>query len=154
MHSVPGPLEQKAAETLLSAGWNFVRSKLHSFFHRTRELKQELEAREQRIQELERELAEERSGDLKFERLVSTLVCRHENDGMYWKKGTADGPYCPLCLNSDQKLVPLTHGNREGCFYCRIHDHHFETAELRQRERVAAQNRAWAGRPPRVGRWS
>jgi uncharacterized Zn finger protein (UPF0148 family) len=72
---------------------------------------------------------------------MNELMCCPEDDSMYWKKDRSGGPYCPLCLHENEKLIPLTHGNREGSFYCRIHDHFFETHELRSNEREASQNR-------------
>jgi hypothetical protein len=139
MHPAPGVIERKMAESL----WDSVRK----WFNRNRDLRNEVDA-------LKRDLAEERSGVLAFERLKAELWSRSEDDGMYWKKDRCGGPYCPLCLDSDHKLISLTHGNRDGAFYCRIHDHHFETEERRTRDRMATQNRAYAVRRQNRGPWS
>ena len=142
MEPITGMVEKKVAESL----WTVVRN----WFQRNRD-------QQKRIESLQAQLAEVRSGKLAFEKLMSELVYRSEDDHMYWEKDGSGGPYCPLCLHGDEKLMPLTHGNRDGCFYCRIHDHHFETDDLRQRERQAIQNRAQGGRrPSRFGRtqWS
>jgi|SRR5579862_3775493 hypothetical protein len=101
---------------------------------------------EERIRELEAELAEERSGRLAFERLRGELDCRPENDGMYWKKDGSGGPYCPLCLDADHRLIQLTHGNGEGSFCCPHHDRYFYTEAYRQRHQQAIQNRFQVGR--------
>lgn len=140
MEPISGVVEKKIAE----GAWTIVRR----WFTRYRDQKK-------RIKALEAELAEERSGKSAFEKLMSELECRPEDDSMYWKKDGRGGPYCPLCLHHNKTLGPLTHGNRDGSFYCRIHDHYFETNELRQREREAARNRAQARRrPSRFGPWS
>jgi hypothetical protein len=82
---------------------------------------------------LEAQLAEIQSGKLAFERKVAELDCRPEDDGIYWTK---DGrALCSLCLESDQKFIQLTHGAREGTYYCKLHEHHFETAASRHRRR-------------------
>ena len=121
---------------------------IRGWFTRNRDQKKQIEV-------LQAQLAEERSGKLAFEKLMSELECRPADDSMYWKKDGSGGPYCPLCLHGDQKLMPLTHGNRDGSFYCRIHEHFFETEELRQRSRQTARDRAQAGRRlSRFGPWS
>ncbi|SRR5712692_1394573 len=128
-----GVVEKKVAEGI----WSVVRG----WFTRNRDLKKQVET-------LQAQLAEERSGGLAFEKLMSEVECRPEDDNMYWNKDPRKGgPYCPLCLHADKKLIPLTNGNREGAFYCRIHDHFFETEELRMREREAARNRAQPRQP-------
>ena len=132
MDPITGMVEKKAAESLLAY--------FRGLFTRNRNQKE-------RIRALEAELAEVRSGKIAFARLMSELQCRPEDDHMYWKKDGSGGPYCPLCLHEKEKLIPLTHA-REGAFYCRIHEHFFETAELRQRDRQARQDRANAGPPP------
>lgn len=132
MDPITGLVEKKAAESV----WAYIRR----FFTRDRDQKE-------RIKFLEAELAESRSGKLAFEKLVGDLTCRPDDDSMYWKKDGSGGPYCPLCLHQNKQLIPLTHA-REGAFYCRIHDHHFETDERRQRDRQAVQDRANAQRRP------
>lgn len=128
MAPISGVVEKKVAEGV----WTAVRG----WFTRNRDLKKQVEA-------LQAELTEERSGKLGFEKMMSEVECRAQDDNMYWNKDPRKGgPYCPLCLHANSKLIPLTNGNRQGSFYCRIHDHHFETEDLRQREREAARNRA------------
>lgn len=118
MVHVPGVVEKKVAES----AWDYVQR----WFTRNRDLKK-------RVGALEAQLAEERSGKLAFELLMSTLVCRPEDDNMYWKKDGSGGPYCPLCLHNNEKLIPLTHGTSRGSYYCRLHEHTFETQERRDR---------------------
>jgi hypothetical protein len=117
-------VEKKVAES----AWAYIRG----WFTRNRDLKKQVET-------LQAQLAEERSGRLAFEKLMSEIVCRPQDDSMYWKKDGSGGPYCPLCLHEKQKLIPLTHG-REGAFYCRLHDHFFETEDLRMRDRERARH--------------
>lgn len=129
MHPIPGVVEKNVIQSAL----NYVRN----FLHRDRD-------QQKRIESLETQLAEERSGKLAFEKLTSELECRPEDDHMYWKKDHSAGPFCPTCLHSDQKLIPLINGNREGAFYCNIHQQCFETEELRQRIRTRVRH----PRPP------
>jgi len=131
MDPITGVVEKKVAET----AWACVRG----WFTRNRDLKKQIEI-------LQSQLAEARSGHLAFEKLMSELECRPNDDNMYWKKDASGGPYCPLCLHGNRKLIPMTHG-REGTFYCRIHDHYFETEEHRECEREAARNRAQPRQP-------
>lgn len=132
MDPITGVVEKKVAESV----WTYLRG----WFTRNHELKKQVET-------LQAQLAEESSGRLAFEKLMSELECRPEDDNIYWKKDGSGGPYCPICLLQNQKLGPLTHG-REGAFYCRVHDHFFETKELRERDRQAVRNRAQAARRP------
>jgi hypothetical protein len=133
MHLMPG-VEKKVA----ASAWDYVLR----WFSRNRDLKGQ-------VASLEAQLAEERSGKLAFEKLMGELVCRPEDDHMYWKTDGSAGPYCPLCLHGGGKLMPLTHGNREGSFYCRIHEHFFQTEELRQRAPIVVRS----PRPPRFRGW-
>ncbi len=110
MDPIPGVVGKKAADWLFDA--------TRKWWNRRRDL-------EKRIEGVEAQLAEERSGRLAFERLMSELVCRPEDDSMYWRKDGSGGPYCPLCLHENKKLIPLTHSVREGEYYCRLHDHPF-----------------------------
>jgi hypothetical protein len=127
MGPIGGIVEKKVAEGL----WTVVRG----WFTRNRDLKKQVEI-------LQTQLAEERSGRLAFEKMMSEVECRSEDDNMYWNKDPRKGgPYCPLCLHANNKLIPLTNGNRQGAYYCRIYDHFFETEDLRQRERNRAQPR-------------
>jgi hypothetical protein len=116
-------VEKKATESLWSAilGW----------WNRNKELQKQVEA-------LKAQLAEERSGRIAFDRLMEQLECRPCDDNLYWKKDGTGGPYCPLCLHDQRKSIPLTHA-AEGSFYCRLHDHYFETEERRERVRSARQ---------------
>ena len=131
MDPVTVAVEKKVA----ASAWDYILG----WFTRNRDQKKKIEA-------LEAELADVRSGQSAFEKLMSELVCRPKDDHMYWKKDGSGGPYCPLCLDVDKKRVPLIHGNRNGCFECNIHQQSFETDELRQRERQAILDRAAAGR--------
>src|SRR5712664_4610974 len=117
MAPITGIFEKKVAESV----WAYIRG----WFTRNRDQKK-------RIETLEAELAEARSGKSAFEKLMNGLACRPEDDHMYWKKDSSAGPFCPTCLHSDQKLIPLIHGNREGSFFCNIHQQFFETDVLRQ----------------------
>ena len=118
MDPVSGIVEKKVAEGVFDA--------IRKWFNRRKD-------DEKQIESLKAQLAEERNGRLAFERLMSELVCRPEDDSMYWRKDGSGGPYCPLCLHENKKLIPLTHGANEGSYYCRLHDHFFETQESRNR---------------------
>src|ERR1700722_12670592 len=118
MHPIPGVFEKKAAQS----AWDYFRN----WYHRNRDLKKQVSL-------LQAQLVEERSGNLAFEKMMSELVCRTEDDSIYWKKDGSGGPYCPLCLHSDKKLIPLSHGNRDRSFYCRLHEHTFAMEGLRKR---------------------
>jgi hypothetical protein len=132
MDPITGVVEKKVAESV----WAYLRR----WFTRNQDQKKQIET-------LQAQLAEERSGKLAFQKMMSEIECRPEDENMYWRKDGKGGPYCPLCLHDNEKLIPMTHG-REGAFYCRLHDHYFETQELRAREREARRNRAHAGRGP------
>lgn len=146
MHPIPGVVEKKVAQS----AWTYVRT----WFKRNRDLQKQVES-------LQAQLAEERTGKLAFEKLMGELVCHPENDNMYWKIDGSGGPYCPLCLHSDQKLIPLTHGF-EGSYYCRLHDHFFKTQECRiRRSNYVARPRTWratkrkqGAESHRQGRWN
>jgi len=66
-----------------------------------------------------------------FDRKKAELYGRQEDDNLYRDK---DGKYyCPLCLHSDSKFVPvLNYG--EGSYYCALHKQVFETEERRLRK--------------------
>ncbi|SRR6266446_4285844 len=120
MDPVSGVVEKKVAEGV----WAVVRGWIN--WHKDQR---------KRIEALEAELAEFRGGERAFEKLMSELVCRPEDDHMYWKKGNSGGPYCPICLHQNKQLIPLTHvRNLEGAFECCIHKQCFQTEERRQRE--------------------
>lgn len=131
------PGSELAGKKAIEGAWAFIRN----WFISKRQL-------EQRIRELGNELAEERSGRVAFEQSLSGLECRAEDDGMYWKKDGSRGPFCPLCLDADRKLIQLVHGNREGSFYCGLHKQYFETRERRERDRMGL----FRPRPYRPGR--
>ena len=126
-----GWFEKKAADSV----WGFV----GKWLNRNRDLKKQ-------VATLTQELADERSGQRAFEQLLTELECRPEDDNLYWKKDGQGGPYCPLCLHNDTKLIPLTHGIQEGSFYCGLHEQTFETAECRARfkQMIRTRNRAYA----------
>ena len=89
---------------------------------------------EKQIESLKAQLAEEKSGRLAFERKLAEFECHPEDDNIYWKKDGSGLGICPLCINGPEKLfTPLTHGANEGSYYCRLHDHFFETQECRNR---------------------
>lgn len=134
MDPITGMVEKKVAES----AWAYLRG----LFTRNRDLKKQVEV-------LESQLAEERSGRLPFEKLMSELECR---DAMYWKKDGSGGPYCSYCLHLSKEPIPLTQRG-EGIFYCGIHNHHFETKERQERNRQAAQS-GGVRRPSRFGRHS
>ena len=126
------PISGMAEKKVVESAWDFVRG----LWNRHRDLKKQVAA-------LEAQLADERSGKLELDRLLNELVCRPEDDNMYWKKD-GSGPYCPLCLHDKSKLIPLTHGTGEGAYYCRLHDHFFETQERRERVRNhTSRPRSW-----------
>lgn len=123
MAPITGIVEKKFAES----AWGYFRG----LFTRDRDQRK-------RIETLEAELAEERSEKLAFEKMMSELECRPEDENIYWRKDGKGGPYCPICLHDNKKLIPMTHGE-EGAFYCCLHKHYFLTEELRERNRNRAQ---------------
>lgn len=82
--------------------------------------------------------AESLKDQLKKLKEMSDLKSRLEFDGqVFWLAAGDkwDGPFCPICWNADEKLVPLCHSNAridptEASFDCHIHCRHF-TAKLR-----------------------
>src|SRR5713226_4951604 len=123
MDPITGVVEKKVAESV----WAF----FQGLFTQNRDLKKQVEV-------LQAQLAEERSGRLAFEKLMSELECHQEDENIYWRKDGKGGPYCGVCLNHDQKLTPMTHAE-EGAFYCCIHKQYFRTKEFRERERNRPQ---------------
>jgi hypothetical protein len=118
MIPVTGIVEKKTVDGVLA--W------AKSLWNRERDLKA-------RIAELEAVLATEHSGEAAFERLMSTLICRPEDDHMWFKKAGTGGPYCPLCLPQTKQLRPLIAvSGKAGEFECYVHDRRFETAERRR----------------------
>ena len=110
--------DPESATQILKVVWPWIKG----WFTSHKELKQENES-------LRAELAEERSGRLAFEHLMSELEPR---DCMYWKKDGSGGPYCSLCLEDQHKRISLV-PQSEGCYYCRLHEQLFETSERRER---------------------
>jgi hypothetical protein len=128
MHPIPGVVEKKVAQSL--GTW------IRNRFNRYRD-------QEKRIESLEAQPVEARSGTLAFEKELAELVCRPEDDHMYSKKDGSGGPYCPLCIHADKRLIPLIHGF-EGSFYCRLHEQFFETQERRtRRSNYVPRPRSW-----------
>jgi hypothetical protein len=128
--TITGTAETKFIESAL----NFIKS----LFIGYRDLKK-------RVAELEAENAELRSGRQAFQKLLSEIECRPAEDHMYWKKDGTGGPYCPLCLSDDEKLIPLTHAGEET-FRCGLHNQLFRTDKFRKR---AARETAQGTRIPR-----
>src|SRR5260370_10014153 len=117
MIRLPGVVEKKVADSL----WDVVRK----WWNRHRDL-------EKRIEGLEAQLAEERSGRLAFERKLAEFECHPEDDNIYWKKDGSGLGISPLCINGSEKLfTPLTHGENQGSHYCRLHEHFFDTQAWR-----------------------
>jgi hypothetical protein len=115
MIPVTGIVEKKATDSL----WEFV----HKLFIRRADLKRENLLLKLQLDE-----------KLAFERKLTELDCHPEDDSIYWKKDGSGAGFCPLCISGPEKLfTPLTHGASKGSFYCRLHDHVFETEVLRER---------------------
>ena len=134
MAPITGIVEKKATES----AWAFFRG----LFTRYRDQKKRIEA-------LEAELAEVRSGKQAFQELLGELDCR---DGMYWNKDGSGGPYCIYCVHSSKDRVPLI-DTGDGTFYCRIHDHPFETRERRENRRAVQAFQIRSVRRPSRFRW-
>jgi hypothetical protein len=84
-----------------------------------------------------------------FERKKAALTGRQEDDNLY---RDADGKYyCPLCLHSDSKFVPVTNYG-EGSYYCSLHKQVFETEERRLR-RQETRHQPIRYRPGHSTRW-
>jgi len=121
VHPAPGLVEKKLTDSL----WNWV----GKIFHTNQDLKKQIE-------DLKAENLELRSGKQEFEKLKSTLECRPDDDGMYYKIGMEKGgPCCPLCLDADHKLIQLIHGDQEGTYRCALHKQVFQTKERREKDR-------------------
>ena len=125
MTPITGVVEKKVAES----AWTYIRG----WLTRNQDLKKQVEM-------LQHELAEERSGRLAFEKLMSEVECHQEDESIYWRKDGKGGPYCPICLHDNQKLIPMKNG-AVGAFYCCLHKQYFLTKEYRQRERNREQPR-------------
>jgi hypothetical protein len=121
MNPLPGVVEKKLAETLFEGArkwWN-------------RHAEEHINDQKQ-IAELRDRLDEKAA----FERKLAQFKCSPEDDNIYWKDDGSGMAICPLCINGREPLfTPLIHGVREGAYYCRLHEQHFETAECRQRLR-------------------
>ena len=69
-----------------------------------------------------------------FERKLNELICRPQDDSIYFSRDGSGAAFCPLCINGSERLfTPLTHGINKGSYYCRLHEHYFDTEELRNR---------------------
>jgi hypothetical protein len=95
------------------------------------ELKRELELAKAQIANLEAQLDAKRE----FERRKAELECLSDDDCLYRRRDGTGPYYCPLCLDADQRFVPVTHGTNEGGYFCSLHRHGFATRELRERRR-------------------
>lgn len=96
-----------------------------------RQLRRELDLARARVATLEAQLDAKRE----FERRKAELECLADDDCLYRRKDGTGPYYCPLCLDADQKFVPVTHGTHEGGYFCRLHEHGFSTRELREKRR-------------------
>lgn len=111
------------------------------------EMKKEVEALKAENEALKAQL----DAKEEFKRELAKLECRPEDDNIYWAKDGSGAAFCPLCISGPEKLfTPLTHGMREGSYYCRLHEHYFETRERRERRR----NPALRTQRTRTGVWS
>jgi TolA-binding protein len=152
MDPVTGIVEKKVAE----GAFNWVRKRLSPNAELQKELeavKDRLEAAKRRIQELQAQFDVKKD----FERRKAELQCLSDDDSMYRQKDGTGPYYCPLCLNADNKFIPLTHGTSDGSHYCSLHKQYFETLELRNRRRNNNQQRNSGGghfRRGRPGPWS
>src|SRR5260370_26923301 len=100
MNPIPGVVEKKVADSL----WDVVRK----WWNRHRDL-------EKRIEGLEAQLAEERSGRLAFERKLAEFECHPEDDNIYWKKDGSGLGNCPLWIYGSQKVFyALPHSTKRG----------------------------------------
>jgi hypothetical protein len=127
---ITGIVKKKATESV----WGFFRG----LFKRDHDQKKRIEA-------LEAEVTELRTGKQAFQELLGELDCR---DGMYWSKDGGGGPYCIYCVHASKERIPLI-DNGGGSFYCRIHDHIFETSERREGRQFAIRNMMFVRRPSR-----
>src|SRR5260370_40158887 len=95
MNPIPGVVEKKVADSL----WDVVRK----WWNRHRDL-------EKRIEGLEAQLAEERSGRLAFERKLAEFEGHPADDNDYWKKDVSSLGKVPRCIKRFLKLItPDTH---------------------------------------------
>ena len=110
------------------------------------ELKKENEALKAQVEILKAQVDDK----AEFKRQRAELECRPEDDNIYWAKDGSGAAFCPLCICGSEKLfTPLTHGTSEGSYYCRLHEHYFETRDLRERRRNnQSQRRSHRARHP------
>jgi hypothetical protein len=65
--------------------------------------------------------------------LMRTLVCRQQDDHMWFKKDGSGGPYCPVCQAQTKKIIPLMPvSGRTGEFECFVDNRRYRTAERRR----------------------
>jgi hypothetical protein len=128
MVPITGVAEKKALEI----AWDFVRG----LWNRSRDLKKRNEVLERHNQALTVKLAEQQSGSSAFERKLTELECRPQDDSIYWSKDGSGAAFCPLCIHGPEKLItPLTHGINRGAYYCALHEQFFNSEELREMRR-------------------
>src|SRR5580704_11136448 len=106
MDPVTGIVEKKAAE----GAFNWLKNRMSP----NAELEKKLEAAKERIVELEARLDAKKD----FEQRKAELECLSDDDSIYRQKDGSGPYYCPLCLNADNKFIPLTHGSNEGSYFC------------------------------------
>jgi hypothetical protein len=142
MDPVTGIVEKKAAE----GAFNWLKNRMSP----NAELEKKLEAAKERIVELEARLDAKKD----FEQRKAELECLSDDDSIYRQKDGSGPYYCPLCLNADNKFIPLTHGSNEGSYFCSLHKQYFETLALRNRRKQLREQHNSGGRRSRPGVWS
>jgi hypothetical protein len=119
MDPISGVVGKEAGKEVAASAWNWLRR----LFTRFGDLKKENEGLKAQLDK-----------KAEFERRKAELICYPEDDCLYQNKDGTGPYYCPLCLGADGKFIPVTHGT-PGTYYCKLHDHYFETKQYRERPR-------------------
>ena len=89
--------------SLIRTGWGFVKGLFKG------PLRKENEALKEQLRELKG-----------FQRLRSEMVYSN-SEGVYWQRGSSEGPFCPYCLDADHRAIRLNPGATRGTFTCPFH---------------------------------
>jgi hypothetical protein len=144
MEPVTGMVGKKVVDGVWNSIWKRLRKPTHEAMREVeasrseiRELKQQLQAAHAKIIELGGQV----DAKAAFERRKAELECLPDDDCLYRRKDGTGPYYCPTCLETNEKFVPLPHASRnnEGSFYCGLHQQTFETRELRDSRRFRTQ---------------
>jgi hypothetical protein len=103
----------------LTTGWKVI-SKLWGWYTEPKAKLKELESRLDEKQE--------------FDRKLSELETRQEDDNLYRRKDGTGPFYCSLCIEHDHKFIAVFNHFADS-YYCHIHNRVFELEARRMRAR-------------------